>query len=271
MISFLPRSSLRASLLASLLAGVPALAAAQVVSPGTTEPGLLKSATEKSELAFHGEVTHIDYALSEPTGAEGNRVPFTFVTYEVKEVLRGSFEGKSLTLRFLGGLDRRTMNILTSCTMPQIDVGDEDVLFVAGNGTSMMPLVQGLSGRLRVVDGQVYTEQGRSLTIGADGDLEIGPQYLLPQILSATIEGKLFERPVPGTALALPSSATRVEDLVRNVRERARRLPPVKARFVSADKDQPNQGPVVEAVAPPAKKPGESGGPDPVQPTRKGN
>ena len=49
--------------------------------------------------------------------------------------------------------------------MPDFAEGNRDLLFVQGNGESACPLARGAEGRLRIVDGAVYTDDGRALEL----------------------------------------------------------------------------------------------------------
>ena len=70
-------------------------------------------------------------------------MPYTFVTYKVTKVMQGS-AGRSLTLRFAGGADGRG-GFVDVTGVPTFEVGDDDILFVKGNGSDGCP-----AGRMRV-------------------------------------------------------------------------------------------------------------------------
>ena len=147
------------------------------------EPGIdFVTPAASADLVFHGTVTDIQYVLSEPIAAEGGRVPHTLVTFAVHDVFQGSADGDSVTLRFIGGLNETTMRYLVRCESPQFDVGDEDILFVRGNGELACPLVGDSQGRIRIISGQAYTDAGRSLYVGSDGELRVGPRYRLADV-----------------------------------------------------------------------------------------
>jgi hypothetical protein len=104
-----------------------------------------------SDLVFHGVVTEVNYVKAE------DGTPHAFVTYHVKKVIRGSIPDRieTVTLRFIGGpLGDGSFFMMSKA--PNFAAGDEDVLFVRGNGSDGCPLVSCLNGRLRILDDRVY-------------------------------------------------------------------------------------------------------------------
>jgi len=73
--------------------------------------------------------------------------PFTYVTFEPISVLKGDV-GSSLTLRFFGGSAGDTTVRISD--MPTFTLGERALLFVAGNGDVICPLVGIWQGRFRV-------------------------------------------------------------------------------------------------------------------------
>jgi hypothetical protein len=74
-------------------------------SHGAQDPvqaGDLEALTEESNLVVHGSVVEVEY---QTVTEEGETVPQTRVTYQVKEALRGTAEGQTVTLQFPGGPD----------------------------------------------------------------------------------------------------------------------------------------------------------------------
>ncbi|MBS0657272.1 MAG: hypothetical protein JSR82_03370 [Verrucomicrobia bacterium] len=95
---------------------------------------------------------------------EGRRLVRTVVEVKVVDRLKGAGETR-LVLRFLGGrVDGRG---LTIPGMPQFRAGTTEVLFIAGNGRAICPLVGLHAGRYQVEsrDGKphVYRHDGEPL------------------------------------------------------------------------------------------------------------
>lgn len=234
-------------------AAVLALAVAGPVLACDQTNHTLREMVGESELVFRGVVTDIQYAMSSPAGPEQTRVPHTFVTYRVDDVLQGAEPGASVTLRFIGGFDAETLSFMGASIVPEFDLGDEDILFVAGNGERMCPLIGSQKGRIRLVNDQAFSDTGRALLIGDDGELKRGARYLLPQILSTTVMGRTFERKFSDDAMAFDANtpALQADVLVDWIGDLAGPLVPAGS-FKSADANLPFDGPDMTAVAPPA-------------------
>lgn len=128
--------------------------------------------SQKASAVFHGTVVDVSYRGSN-AGKGSSSVPHTFVTYEVKDVLVGDINRSQFTLRFMGGEDKNG-NIMMTTQSPHFDVGDEDVLFVQGNGNAECPLVDCANGRFRIVDGMMFNEYGQQLGETEKGNISLG-------------------------------------------------------------------------------------------------
>lgn len=106
-----------------------------------------RTMADRAEAVFTGQVTNISHALSEPD-PDGVRLPFTLVTWEVDDAIKGVSSRQSYTARFLGGPLGDA--ILEVSEIPEFDVGDVDMVFIADNGRSGCPLVGGAEGRLQI-------------------------------------------------------------------------------------------------------------------------
>lgn len=235
--------------------GLLALAAGAVAGP--PEKLTLEKMVASSDLVFRGVVEGIEYRLSEPGGQEHRRIPFTFVTYRVEEVLRGQAPGETVTLQFIGGANPETKRFMATSHTPRIDLGDEDLMFVRGNTDALVPLVGDENGRFRIIDGQVYTEMGCAVTINDKGEMEIGDQYRLEAVETTTWEGHVLKIGYGPEAKDLPSDATATERLVGTVQALAKNAGPAGGNFVNADPTEPIQAPDMNPAPPPAAKPGE--------------
>ena len=95
----------------------------------------------RSEQIVIGTVTEIHEQLN------GSGTPFTLVTFSDLAVLKGDV-GSTLTLRFYGG---HAGDVVVGIPdMPVFTLGERDVLFVAGNGEVVCPLVGVWQGRFYV-------------------------------------------------------------------------------------------------------------------------
>lgn len=127
---------------------------------GPEEAADLETLTESSNLIVHGTVIGVEY-VNATTDEED--IPYTHVTYQLQETLRGRAEGDTLTLQFVGGADGKGAFLFVS-GVPTFQEGDEDILFVRGNGEDdNCPLVHCEYGRFRIDRGKVYNTHGQPL------------------------------------------------------------------------------------------------------------
>jgi len=100
-------------------------------------------------------------AITEGDDATGS--PSTFVTFSDLSVLKGDV-GSELTLRFAGGGSGRYAVRIPD--LPTFVVGERALLFVAGNGRDICPLVGVWQGRFRV---RYDADLGLEVVDGHDG------------------------------------------------------------------------------------------------------
>jgi len=111
----------------------------------SVKPPTLSELVERSETIVRGVVTGTR-AVEKGEGAQ--RRIYTLVRIRVEKTLVG-VAPEELELEFLGGsLNGRT---LTVAGMTRFAKGDKDILFVAGNGRSLCPLVGVNHGRYLIV------------------------------------------------------------------------------------------------------------------------
>ncbi len=95
----------------------------------------------RAEQIVAGTVSDIREDAQAPGG------PFTYVTLDQLSVMKGAV-GSTLTLRFFGGTAGNTTARISD--MPTFTLGERALLFVAGNGSSICPLVGVWQGRFRI-------------------------------------------------------------------------------------------------------------------------
>ena len=224
--------------------------------PSKTKPVVslqLAQLQNQADFVFSGRVVDKQNVLSQDGGAGRPSLPHTFITYEVDSVFKGTAPGKYVTLRFIGGYDPVRGAHMASSNSPRIDLGDEDLLFVQGNGVRATPLVQEDRGRLRVIKGRVYTEMGHAVVRGTTGALEVGFRYQLDDVrTTVSVNGEIHTIGL-GEALTGPSNALLLGELLQELRSLPAPQQVTQAvAFQSADPAQPFFGPDFTAVAPPA-------------------
>lgn len=111
-----------------------------------------------SRFVVHSRVSKVEYTMSE--AAKGQpAVPHTVVTFDVVKPLLGSAGAASFTLRFIGGPDGRG-RFMQASNVPVFQLGNEDILFVRGNGSQGCALAGCIDGRFRVLNGLMYDGTG---------------------------------------------------------------------------------------------------------------
>ena len=216
-----------------------------------------------AELIFEGVVTNVEYGQSESNGPEQPAFPHTFVTFQIDRVFKGSSSaGRSITLRFVGGPAPNGLTLIVP-RIPTFDTGDRDVVFAKGNQARFCPVLGGFQGRFRVVDGNVFTDDGRELYVTRDRRLATGRFHPLPEVLTDDIAGRTFgiavreeeeetaEPPAGATRLDRESFGALVGALVRerHTPQDLARIAPVPSAH-SADRFTV---PPMRAAAPPSE------------------
>ncbi len=100
-----------------------------------------------------------------------NKEIYTFVTLDQLEVLSGSYQDSTLTIRLKGGkVDSDISHVIGS---PEFTEGEHVVLFVSGNGKNMVPIVGWSQGVFRIAQ-----DPATSLDVvkDADGNRVVGVQ-----------------------------------------------------------------------------------------------
>ena len=160
---------------AGILAGAAGLHATTVVPPEFPE------LVQGSDYIIRGKVTAL---RNEIRWRDGREVPFTQVEIQVAEVIAGTPPAQ-VVLTMLGG---RTSDggVLTVDGVPQFQVGDQDILFVQGNGTNFHPLRAVMHGRYPV---RFDKKLGREYVARANGV----PLAATAEVALPLAEGKLAQ------------------------------------------------------------------------------
>lgn len=171
------RFSLKNFLLSALLTG-GCIATGAATAHTPADRAAVSNVNRLSALAnvvVQTRVTRVTYRLSAPgNGSRG--VPYTFVTFAVTNTLQGAASGNAVTLRFIGGSDGRG-GFVDVEGVPKFEVGDQDILFVANNGSSGCALVMCEFGRFRVLANSVYGTHGEPVLSATAGRLTFGSGY----------------------------------------------------------------------------------------------
>ena len=207
-------------------------------APDEEEPSL-QNRMAASDISFKGAVVKLDYKLST------SGLPHTFVTYKINERLVGTAQqkaGSTVTLRFVGG-PYGDGSYLTISDVPTFGIGDTDILMVKNNNSAECPLVDCMSGRIRLHNGGVYnaygipiqkmTKEGITASGAANSELQKvtyphasfealmqgkkGKAYLKSSGLSKAQLRKKFEENAPKTVTISLSDEARFSQLKHSV------------------------------------------------------
>jgi hypothetical protein len=139
------------------------------------KPFNLEESIQDSGLVFEGRVVEVENRVSTVQSEEHARLPHTFVTYAVDNVLKGEYNDDLITLRFIGGQDPETGDYLTVEGVPSFNLDDRDILFISPeNGQVMCPLQGCEKGRFRVVGENLYSQHGREIILSDQGAIKFG-------------------------------------------------------------------------------------------------
>jgi hypothetical protein len=147
-----------------------------------------------ADLIFRGVVTNVQYRVSDVVKPnEDVPIPHTYVSFKIEQVYKGrSATPGSITVRFEGGLDASTDEVLAISGMPRFDAGENVILFVQGNTKRICPVAGWDKGRFRVIDGLVYNEFGQEVWLTPANEFGLGPSHPLPEVIQHSIGSMQF-------------------------------------------------------------------------------
>lgn len=127
----------------------------------------------QADFVFEGTVVNVEYRFSKEQDESLPPTPYTFVSYNVINIIKGFTQDKIVTLRFYGG-PINDNEFVTTGDQPYFDVGDHDLLLVKGNNYLLCPLVNCTGGRFRYIGGLVVNEYGQTIRLNPDGTIMFG-------------------------------------------------------------------------------------------------
>ena len=172
----------------------------------TVVPPEFQTLVNDSDYIVHAVTTSV--SAEKRTGPGGVAI-FTHVELQVVEVVAGTPPAK-ITLELLGG--RVGNEALSVEGMPRFQVGDEDILFVSGNGRTICPLYGMMHGRYSV---QKDPATARRYVARSDGE----PLRTTAQIASSIAEQGTVE---PARRAAAVAAALDPAEFIRQIRAAVR-------------------------------------------------
>lgn len=243
------------------LCALAALTAAPLAAPLTAAAGMpesddLDTRIHAADAVLEGTIESVRFVDAQAEGAQGG-IPHTFVTYRVERVFKGRVRGDRVTLRFFGGMDAARDRLLFTSDGVQPDVGDRDILLVAGNGAAECPIVGCSNGRFRLIGESVYDEGGRDIVQIDRQTVRRGTVRDLREVFTweATGLGIGFDEPPPAPDARATMSADAFRGLIA---DRVALLHPAGELFpivVSADPAAPFAYRPDAITPPPADEP----------------
>lgn len=138
-----------------------------------TEQENIEALLRQAEFVFEGTVVNVEYRFSKAQDESLPPTPYTFVSYNILNIIKGTYPQRIVTLRFYGGpIDGD--EFVTTEDQPYFDVGDHDLLLVKGNNYLLCPLVNCAGGRFRYIGGLVVNEYGQTIRLNKDGTIMFG-------------------------------------------------------------------------------------------------
>lgn len=156
-----------ALLLMSLLLGSTVISTSYAASNSIQNPdheSYLKNLVVQSELIFRGKLIDISEQLSV------EKIPYTFVTYHVNEVVIGQYFNDTITLKFVGG-HFPNGNKLTASNSPQVELGEESILMVQQSIDAGCDFVDCEKGRFAIEGGTVVSANESAVMVNDEGQI----------------------------------------------------------------------------------------------------
>ncbi|MBL4672907.1 MAG: hypothetical protein JKX81_11665 [Arenicella sp.] len=124
----------------------------------------MKNLVVQSELIFRGKLIDISEQLSV------EQIPYTFVTYQVHEVITGQYFNDTITLKFVGG-HFPNGNKLTASNSPEVKLGEESILMVQQSIDTGCDFVDCEKGRFAIEGGKVVAANESAVLVDDEGQV----------------------------------------------------------------------------------------------------
>ncbi len=249
-----------------LAAAITAALSTPALADHSLAPLSENNLSRNADFVFLGTVASVDYRRAESADSVRPGTPHTFVTYKIEKIFKGKSASDTVTLRFVGGRGDKSQFLMAS-NIPMFDAGERDMLFVRGNAKYACPLVECARGRVRVIDGMAFNDEGQALeqspVQAKSMEWGFGPYVDLIEVNTHKVSQTELrkhhdlpegEGPAPRGAkslyqLSLDTLATRVADAVARVNtpDELAKLAPV----ASADIKLPFKAVIAREVAAP--------------------
>lgn len=202
-IGFRRRERMRLPLRCAILIG---FCLTSICGATTVVPPEFPTLVNESDYIIHAVVKSVS-SSKQPTRTGGKKI-ITRVELDVVEVVAGQ-PPEPVVLELLGGrVGDEEMRVEG---MPQFHVGDEDILFVRDNGTTICPLYGMMHGRYAI---EKSPARGKKQVIRADG----APLRNTAQISAPLLERGDHEVSVSDTRSASATPALEPAEFIRQIK-----------------------------------------------------
>ncbi|TQV89434.1 hypothetical protein [Aliikangiella coralliicola] len=143
----------------------PSLTASGLKPGNKVQNSFLNKLVVGSDLIFRGKLIEISEGLSI------EEIPYTFVTYDVKEVIAGKYSNDTITLKFVGG-EFPNGNRLTATNTPEVKLGENVILMVQQSQNTGCDFVECEHGRFVLEDGKVIAANESAIVVDDKGGID---------------------------------------------------------------------------------------------------
>jgi len=153
-----------ALLLMSLFVGANS-ASANMLKQNEGQIPFIQNLVERSDLIFQGTLTNISEGLSV------EEIPYTFVTYKIKEIITGQYANDTITLKFVGGVFPNG-NRLSATNTPNVKLGEKAILMVQQSKNTGCDFVNCEHGRFVLQNEQIIAANESAIVIDDLGGID---------------------------------------------------------------------------------------------------
>lgn len=130
-----------------------------------TESAFLQNLVQRADLIFKGEL------IEKSEGLSNEGIPYTFVTYQVDQVIAGKYPDQTITLKFVGGTFANG-NRLSATNTPEVSVGEQSILMVQKSNDTGCDFVDCEHGRFILQGGKIIAANQSALVVDAKGGVD---------------------------------------------------------------------------------------------------
>lgn len=136
-----------------------------IVSQDRQQDRQLKDLVVRSELIFQGRLVDISERLSI------EKIPYTFVTYAINEVIGGRYTNNTITLKYVGG-QFANGNRLTASNSPNVKLGEQAILMVQQSTDTGCDFVDCEKGRFVIENDKIIAANQSVMALDKKGGVD---------------------------------------------------------------------------------------------------